>query len=106
MPGGGVQDRATAERENPVVLGHRKPDRVALEFPERGLAAAHDRNIVHRDIKPANILLERGTDRVKITDFGLARGEHDAKLSQDGALIGTPHFMSPEQIYGEPVGPR
>jgi serine/threonine protein kinase len=72
-----------------------------------GLAAAHARHLVHRDIKPSNIWLEAGRDRVKILDFGLARalGE-DARVTQTGAVIGTPAYMSPEQARGQAVGPR
>ncbi|HEY7315713.1 MAG TPA: serine/threonine-protein kinase [Gemmataceae bacterium] len=65
-----------------------------------GLAAAHAQGLVHRDIKPANILLENGIERVKITDFGLARAADDASLSQSGALAGTPMYMAPEQAEG------
>jgi hypothetical protein len=65
-----------------------------------GLAAAHAHGIIHRDIKPANILLENGLDRVKISDFGLARTADDASLSQSGFLAGTPLYMAPEQAGG------
>jgi WD40 repeat protein len=61
---------------------------------------------VHRDIKPANILLENGVERVKITDFGLARAAADASLTQSGVFAGTPHYMSPEQAGGDPVDQR
>ena len=71
-----------------------------------GLAAAHAQGLVHRDIKPANILLENGIERVKITDFGLARAADDASLSQSGVAAGTPHYMAPEQARCEPVDPR
>src|SRR5262249_55116065 len=71
-----------------------------------GLAAAHAQGIVHRDIKPANILLENGIERVKLTDFGLARTVDDASVTQSGVIAGTPLFMSPEQAAGEPVDPR
>jgi WD40 repeat protein len=71
-----------------------------------GLAAAHAQGLVHRDIKPANILLENGVERVKLTDFGLARAAEDASLTQSGIVAGTPHYMAPEQARGEPVDAR
>jgi hypothetical protein len=71
-----------------------------------GLAAAHAQGLVHRDIKPANILLENGVERVKITDFGLARAVDDANLTQSGVVAGTPQYMAPEQARGEAVDPR
>lgn len=71
-----------------------------------GLAAAHAQGIVHRDIKPSNILLENGIERVKITDFGLARAVDDASMTQSGVIAGTPMYMSPEQARGEAVDPR
>jgi hypothetical protein len=71
-----------------------------------GLAAAHAQGLVHRDIKPANILLENGIERVKITDFGLARAAADANVTQSGVVAGTPQFMSPEQARGEAVDAR
>jgi len=72
-----------------------------------GLAAAHKQGLIHRDIKPANLWLEADTGRVKILDFGLARAAaDDAHLTQQGAIMGTPAFMAPEQAAGQAVDAR
>lgn len=71
-----------------------------------GLAAAHHQGLVHRDIKPANILLDKGVERVTITDFGLARAMDDATVTRTGIIAGTPQYMSPEQAQAKPLDAR
>jgi eukaryotic-like serine/threonine-protein kinase len=77
-----------------------------------GLVAAHAAGIVHRDLKPGNVMLTSG-GRVKLLDFGLARQDRipesentTAKISHSGTILGTPGYMSPEQVRGEPVDAR
>jgi serine/threonine-protein kinase len=80
-------------------------DRVAaLEAVARAVAHAHAQGVVHRDLKPGNILREPG-GRAVVTDFGLARIEGEADLTRTGAVVGTPHYMSPEQVRGGRAGP-
>ncbi len=103
----------------PLVAGESLAERLAtrgtLELTEvlriavqaaAGLAAAHEQGLVHRDVKPANILLDKGVDRVVLTDFGLARAADDVALTRWGVIAGTPEYMSPEQARGEPLDGR
>jgi serine/threonine-protein kinase len=66
---------------------------------------AHKQNVVHRDIKPANIMFNKDTDELKLTDFGIARLT-DTSRTKTGIVLGTPSFMSPEQLEGRPLDGR
>lgn len=99
--GRSLQERLDAEGP----LGVREILRIGMQTAS-GLAAAHAQGLVHRDVKPANILLENGVERVRLTDFGLARAVDDASLTQSGVIAGTPQYMSPEQAAGEAVDHR
>jgi serine/threonine-protein kinase len=67
---------------------------------------AHGHGVVHRDVKPENILIERATGRAMVTDFGIARVAEAKPLTATGQVLGTVHYMSPEQVSGEPVDGR
>ncbi len=74
----------------------------------RGLARAHDFQVIHRDLKPDNIFLHRGRDGrtvVKLLDFGIARSLHDSRLTSAGELFGTPQYMAPERVSSIDAGP-
>ncbi|MEP6999012.1 MAG: protein kinase [bacterium] len=70
------------------------------------LAYAHGAHIVHRDVSAENILLERGSERAIVTDFGIASAMHAAALDEHGHVMGNAHYVSPEQATGEPVDAR
>jgi len=70
------------------------------------LAYAHGARLVHRDVSAENILLERGSERALVTDFGIASATQDNALSADGRVMGNAHYVSPEQASGEPVDAR
>ena len=88
--------------------GHLLPIPKVLSIMARvaeALAYAHRQNVVHRDIKPANIMYEIESDTVKVTDFGIARIT-DSSKTKTGLVLGTPSFMSPEQLAGKKVDGR
>jgi serine/threonine protein kinase/WD40 repeat protein len=102
IPGETLQQRLdrTGPLDVPEIL------RIGRQIAE-GLAAAHETGLIHRDVKPANVLIEGGPQqRVKLTDFGLARAADDASISQSGLVAGTPLYMAPEQAKGEALDHR
>jgi serine/threonine protein kinase len=82
-----------------------QPALVMLYFVLKGLAYAHSKSVIHRDIKPDNILVST-QGQVKISDFGLAAIEDAPKLTRQGAVVGTPAYMPPEQVTGAVVDQR
>ena len=70
------------------------------------LGYAHARGVVHRDVKAENILIERATGRAVVTDFGIARLAESKQLTATGQVLGTVHYMSPEQVTGDAVDGR
>jgi serine/threonine protein kinase len=101
VAGESLQDRL--DRTGP--LDPAEVVRIGLQAAS-GLAAAHAQGLIHRDVKPANLLLQSDADRVKITDFGLARTADDVPLTQSGVVAGTPEYMAPEQARGQSLDPR
>lgn len=103
---------AYIEGEN---LAERVRDRGPLPVPEVvrilreaawALAYAHARGVVHRDIKAANIMVERGSTRTVVTDFGIARDADAPSITSSGEVVGTLSYMSPEQANGQPLDGR
>jgi serine/threonine protein kinase len=94
-----------------INLGPVEPVRVCRIGAQiaRGLQAVHDKGVVHRDLKPDNIFLverEGKPDVVKIVDFGLAKSDTGQRLTQDGTVVGTAEYISPEQVTGQDTDSR
>ena len=101
IDGGSIADRLKREGRLPVD----DAVRVATEVAS-ALAHAHKRGVVHRDIKPANVLVDADSGRSLVTDFGIARSADSTSLTATGMMIGTPAYLSPEQVTGEPADHR
>jgi serine/threonine protein kinase len=99
LPGGTLEDRF----ETGEPLDDASTETIAGEIAA-GLAHAHDHGIVHRDLKPGNVVFDE-EGHAKITDFGIARMSGADTLTEEGTLLGTASYMSPEQASGEPATP-
>src|SRR5919202_1312834 len=100
LPGGTLKDRLLKRGPLPP----RTAAAVALQIAE-ALWVAHRAGVVHRDIKPHNVLIT-AAGNVKVGDFGIARAASSSTMTKTGSILGTAHYISPEQAMGEPVGPQ
>ena len=101
IDGGSLADRLHREQQLPIEDAARIFGEVAS-----ALAHAHKRGVVHRDIKPQNVLLDAESGRALVTDFGIARTAEGGSLTATGMVVGTPAYLSPEQVTGEPSDHR
>ncbi len=95
--------RAELQRSGP--LPYERTAQLMREVAS-ALAYAHERRIVHRDVKPENIVVESHTGRALLADFGIARTDEHDSMTLTGTAIGTPFYMSPEQVAGLAVDER
>jgi serine/threonine-protein kinase len=99
LPGGTLEDRLGADEP----LDDASSEQIAAEVAA-GLAHAHERGLIHRDLKPMNVVFDE-EGRAKVADFGIARVSGADTLTDEGTLLGTAAYMSPEQAQGESVTP-
>ncbi len=100
MEGGTLED--LIQQEGP--LSPQRAAEIAVQVA-RALQEAHEKGVIHRDIKPQNILLGKSGE-AKVADFGIARAATATTMTQVGSVMGTVHYMSPEQALGEPATPK
>ncbi|MFF9125981.1 protein kinase [Streptomyces sp. NPDC014889] len=101
IDGGSLADRIAAR--GPVDAAEGARIGVALLS---ALRTAHAAGVLHRDIKPANVLVESGTDRIVLTDFGIARMAGATTLTETGSFVGSPEYTAPERMSGTRTGPE
>ncbi|MFJ5863193.1 serine/threonine-protein kinase [Streptomyces parvus] len=98
-----VHGQSLGDRLQEGTLDPREAARIGLAVLD-ALTAAHAKDVLHRDVKPDNILLGTG-DRVVLTDFGIAYVEGEQRLTETGAFVGSPEYISPERVLGRQPGP-
>jgi len=101
IDGGSLAERISAR--GPVDA--REAARIGIDLLG-ALRRAHDAGVLHRDLKPANVLMEAGTDRVVLTDFGIAQVAGATTLTESGAFVGSPEYTAPERMSGTRTGPE
>ncbi|UUU24442.1 serine/threonine-protein kinase [Streptomyces sp. DSM 40750] len=101
IDGGSLAERIAAE--GPVDA--REAARIGIDLLG-ALRRAHDAGVLHRDLKPANVLVEAGTDRVVLTDFGIAQVAGATTLTENGSFVGSPEYTAPERMSGVRTGPE
>ncbi|MDG4864774.1 serine/threonine-protein kinase, partial [Streptomyces sp. T-3] len=101
IEGGSLADRIAAHGP----LGPAEAARLCLDLLG-ALRAAHEQGVLHRDLKPGNVLLETGTGRVVLTDFGIAQVAGSTTLTEYGSFVGSPEYTAPERMSGGVAGPE
>ncbi|MFC3578324.1 protein kinase [Streptomyces yaanensis] len=101
IDGGSLADRVATH--GPV--GAREAARIGVALLG-ALRRAHEAGVLHRDLKPANVLVEEGTDRVVLTDFGIAQVAGATTLTENGSFVGSPEYTAPERMSGDRTGPE
>lgn len=101
IDGGSLAERISAR--GPVDA--REAARIGIDLLG-ALRRAHEAGVLHRDLKPANVLVEAGTDRVVLTDFGIAQVAGATTLTETGAFVGSPEYTAPERMAGARTGPE